>query len=66
MNMLTTPDGRVLHHCDNPVCNRWTSAFYCCHMCGVAREGKYEIHEDGLLGHSECCNDRFAERGATR
>lgn len=50
------------HPCENPLCDRQTTAMYCCHGCDQAHAGRYEIHEDGLLGHSAGCNERHAER----
>ena len=51
--------------CDNPGCKRQVhvGTHYCCGACAQAHDGKYEIHEDGPLGHSDSCNKRFAERG---
>lgn len=56
--------GRSCKKCDNPLCDRWTSAgaSFCCHGCNLAFAGKYEIHEDGPLGHSVECNTRHQER----
>lgn len=53
-----------LKACDNPLCERQTSAgaAYCCDGCSRAHEGRYEIHEDGILGHSAGCNERHAQR----
>lgn len=50
--------------CGNPLCRRHTRVGirYCCPACGSAHEGRYEIHESGPLGHSETCNQRYAER----
>lgn len=50
----------ALHQCRG--CERRTTALYCCHACSLAHEGKYEIHESGILGHSDGCNERHAER----
>ncbi len=58
-----TPNPR-LHACTNPLCERQTTALYCCGPCDVAHAKRYEIHEDGPLGHSESCNARHAERSA--
>lgn len=46
-------------------CGRSVSASvaYCCWACSKADEGGYEIHESGLLGHSQDCQERHAERG---
>lgn len=51
-----------LTKCDNPECNRLTTADYCCGSCNLAHKGHYEIHESGILGHSEECNERYMER----
>lgn len=52
-----------LKPCRNPLCaRRVSSALYCCAGCAMAHDGRYEIHEDGPLGHSETCNERHAER----
>lgn len=53
-----------LKPCDNNLCDRQTSsgAAFCCHPCGLAHEGSYEIHESGILGHTDGCNQRHAER----
>lgn len=53
---------RQLSKCRNPLCDRLTTAAYCCGPCAQAHEGKYEIHQDGPLGHSEPCNQRHKER----
>lgn len=51
--------------CKNPLCERKTAgALYCCSQCASAHEGRYEIHEDGPLAHSEGCNARWSERQA--
>ena len=59
--------GGKLAQCANPECDRWVSTTvvsrYCCGGCEKAHEGKYEIHEDGPLGHSAFCNARCGERG---
>ncbi len=48
--------------CDKPDCDRLVleGRVYCCHGCMLAAEGKYEIHEDGPLGHSKDCTARQA------
>lgn len=51
-----------LKKCENPECRRLTSALYCCPACDSAHHGKYEIHESGILGHSETCNERYEKR----
>lgn len=58
-----------LEKCGNPLCNRLikTNGFYaqspfCCNGCKLAYNGKYEIHESGILGHSEFCNIRHERR----
>ena len=54
-----------LHKCATPDCLRLVSAAsaHCCRACALAAEGRYEIHEDGPLGHSRWCDERAAERG---
>jgi len=49
-----------LKPCDNELCDRQTSsgAAFCCAGCANAAQNHYEIHEDGILGHSEGCNER--------
>lgn len=56
--------GRPLGKCSNPLCDRKIpqGILYCCAACGLADERKYEIHEDGPLGHSNSCNERHKER----
>ena len=51
--------------CDNPLCDRLCSSrvAFCCHACGLANDGKYEIHEDGPLGHHEDCTKRHRSHG---
>jgi hypothetical protein len=51
-----------LKKCDNPECNRRTTAMYCCGSCNQAHQNHYEIHESGVLGHSEGCDERHRER----
>lgn len=65
---MTLPDlsDFNLATCRNPLCDRRTTALYCCGSCATAHEGKYEIHESGPLGHSDACNQRHAERGSSR
>lgn len=59
----STPNGYIrLKKCENPLCDRLTTAVYCCHQCDLAHERKYEIHENGPLAHSETCNTRADER----
>lgn len=59
--------GQDCKPCANPLCDRWVSPSvvnpYCCGGCQEAHKGKYEIHEDGLLGHSQFCNEKVLERG---
>lgn len=52
--------GSGTHACQNPLCDRACphSVAYCCQGCALADEGHYEIHPDGLLGHSAVCNER--------
>ena len=61
-NYTVSGENLRLKKCENPECPRLTSAYYCCNGCGLAHEGKYEIHESGMLGHSETCNQRNEER----
>lgn len=58
LRMLAENPG--LHTCRG--CDRLTSAIYCCGSCGDAIAGKYEIHEDGILGHTDSCNARHKAR----
>jgi hypothetical protein len=53
-----------LKKCENPECHRLVIAglIYCCGGCGEAHYRKYEIHETGILGHSETCNERHESR----
>jgi len=46
--------------CNNPLCDFIVpqSVLYCCAGCNQAHEGKYEIHEDGPLGHGSSCARR--------
>ncbi len=46
--------------CKNPLCDYLvpTSVLYCCGSCDKAHTGKYEIHEDGPLGHTSGCSRR--------
>lgn len=57
-----------LKKCTNELCRRAvkTSVAYCCASCDRAAERGYEIHETGLLGHTEGCEIRHAERGDYR
>jgi len=50
--------------CKNPLCDRIVSNYglYCCTSCARAHEGKYQIHNGGILGHSEQCKQRAAAR----
>jgi hypothetical protein len=52
-----------MNKCRNPLCNRETNGrvAFCCRGCGLAHDGRYEIHESGPLGHSAECNCREAE-----
>ena len=56
------PATRPLKPCDNPLCDRKTTAMYCCAPCDRAHAGRYEIHDDGPLGHSDVCTERHIER----
>lgn len=52
-----------LHACANHLCDRQTTAMYCCAGCDMADQGKYEIHNDGtFLSHSLGCDERHAAR----
>jgi hypothetical protein len=55
----------IYKKCNNPMCQRITTirSAFCCAACGAANDGRYEIHEDGPLGHSNSCNERHLERG---
>ncbi len=50
--------------CVNRCCDRVVSDYgmYCCLACRLAYDGKYKIHETGILGHSDKCNQRQGER----
>lgn len=50
--------------CNNSLCDRFVliNEVYCCHACLVAYVNKYEIHSEGLLGHSQECNVKQRER----
>lgn len=52
-----------LYPCTNKLCDRITTAMWCCGPCEQADSGGYEIHEDGPLGHTETCDQRHRERG---
>ena len=78
--MTVTPPnnrhGQKCVPCINPDCDRWVSPSvadpYCCGGCRTADQGpgnngqRYEIHEDGMLGHSEFCNSMLDERGTQK
>ena len=51
--------------CSKPDCFRKVKKgiAFCCHPCSYAAEKKFEIHDDGPLGHTTDCNTRDAERG---
>jgi len=49
-----------LKPCDNPACDRLTTAMYCCRGCDLAHLGKYD--PDGY--HSDGCDERHADRSA--
>lgn len=57
--------GRPMGPCENPLCDRYVpqGIQYCCAGCAAAHVGKYEIHEDGPLGHTGGCNEKYAQRG---
>lgn len=46
--------------CANDLCEHLTRSgiAYCCSACATADEGHYEIHESGLLGHTDQCQAR--------
>lgn len=52
--------------CSKPDCMRKVKKgiAFCCHPCSYAAEKKFEIHDDGPLGHTEDCNQRDKERGS--
>lgn len=52
-----------LNPCRNPLCDRLTTAVYCCPACATAHDGGYEIHEEGSLAHGEDCDRRYLARG---
>lgn len=52
--------------CDNKLCMRLTTCMYCCGQCDYADQQKFEIHEDGPLGHSISCNERHERRTSDR
>jgi hypothetical protein len=51
--------------CANNLCERRvkTSVAFCCYPCHRAHDKGYEIHESGILGHADSCNERHKERG---
>jgi hypothetical protein len=53
------------YKCAKPDCFRKIKQgiAYCCYACSLADKGGYEIHEDGILGHSDLCNAHSKERG---
>jgi len=52
--------------CTNDLCDRKVRAgvAFCCYACSAASEGGWEVHESGMLGHSDDCNERHEDRGA--
>jgi hypothetical protein len=58
-------DTTQFNKCTKPDCFRKVKPgiVYCCHPCALADEKKYEIHDDGPLGHTPSCNERAVERG---
>lgn len=59
-------DGEIrLVKCRNPLCMRkiHETVAYCCFGCRRAHDKNYEIHEEGILGHSTFCNERTKVRG---
>lgn len=63
---MSALDDYSLRKCRNPLCDRRTTAAYCCHACDLAHQGRYEIHESGPLGHAESCNTKHKERSQRR
>lgn len=61
------PRYNLYNPCANPLCDALVtpSVAYCCYPCSVASEGRYEVHEEGLLGHTEECKARQLERRST-
>jgi hypothetical protein len=63
-------DPEFLRPCKNPLCDRVVPANFlgqrqvefCCAACAQAFEGHYEIAEDGPLGHSTGCDERWQQR----
>jgi hypothetical protein len=55
--------GQEQHMKECEGCDRMTSALYCCAACEAAHLGGYEIHETGMLAHSDLCNARHLQRG---
>ncbi len=51
--------------CSKPDCFRKVKVgvAFCCHSCSYAAEKKFEIHDDGPLGHTADCNERDKVRG---
>lgn len=63
-------DPEFLRPCKNPLCERVVPADFlgrrqvefCCSACARAEEDGFEIHEDGPLGHSTGCDERWEAR----
>jgi hypothetical protein len=57
VNLFLDPAPR---YCGNPLCKFLLigGARYCCGGCAAAAEGGYEVHEYGILGHSDTCARR--------
>ena len=47
-----------LHDCQNPACDRLTTAVFCCGPCDLAYQHRHEVDR-----HTPSCDDRFAVRG---
>lgn len=54
--------------CTNPECDRLVDFLlqYCCAKCERAYLEGYEIHESGILGHSDACNTQHTSRKTER
>lgn len=54
-----------LYTCRNQLCDRLTTAMFCCPGCAAAH-GLYEIDDTpgSRLGHSDQCDERHARRSA--
>jgi hypothetical protein len=66
-NLVIVDEWPPVSSCRNPSCEALvTSAAYCCGPCANAAEGGYEIHEAGLLAHTDFCRTRQALRTGAR